>query len=47
MENEADSMRNEAEELGLKLPADDAEDTTTYEAKGEGATEPVSAETKV
>ena len=36
MENEADSMRNEAEELGLKLPADDAEDTTTYETKGEG-----------
>lgn len=51
MENEADSMRNEAEELGVKLPADDAEDTTTYETKGEGGTEPVSeapaAETKV
>jgi hypothetical protein len=44
MENEQNSMRDEAEELGVKLPKEDTEaDEPTIEASEEEAAEAVTA----
>jgi hypothetical protein len=44
MENEQNSMRDEAEELGVKLPKEDTEaDEPTIEANEEEAAEAVTA----